>query len=146
MFDQNREFRRKAGDKFYFVADDGGADGDVAEQAAGRGVLHAALVAQFLDFANVVEHDSGKQQIGVEFGILGSDAAAETDKADDVFEQPADEGVVHHHRGGSAFQARRDGGVFDDAFEQALQERILQAGDGGAKLGIKFFYVEFGVG
>src|SRR3984957_4034126 len=146
MFDENGERRRKIRDGFYFVANDAAADGDVAKQAAGRGVLDAAFVAKFFNFADVVEDDATQQQVGIEFGILLEDTAAEADEADDVFEQAADESVMHHHGGGSAFEFQGGGGVVDNALQQAFQVRIGHACDFSAELGVELLDVIFGVG
>ena len=65
MLDQNFERRGKARDRPAFLPHQRGADRDVAQQAPGVRIVDAALIAQLLDFSDVVQHHSGEQQIGV---------------------------------------------------------------------------------
>ena len=82
------------GKAFDFV--DGAGDGfefhhDVAEKLAGRGVADGALVAEFFEFADVVEDRDGEEQVDVELGIMPGDELGHAAEADDVFEQAADD-------------------------------------------------------
>src|SRR6266403_4408260 len=73
---------------------------DVAEELAFDGVADGALVAKFVELADVVQNRGRQQQINVELRVVGSDLPREAAQADDVLEQAAEISVVHHFRRG----------------------------------------------
>ncbi len=75
---------------------------DVAEELAFGGVADGALVAEFVEFADVVKHSGGEEQIEIELGVVSGQLLGEAAEADDVFEQAADVGVMHDFGGGRA--------------------------------------------
>ncbi len=82
---------------------------DVAEELAFVGVGDGAVVAEFIEFADIVEHGGHQKKIDIKLGIVRGDLFGQAAETDDVFEQAADVGVVHAFGGRGALQAFGDG-------------------------------------
>src|SRR5271156_951199 len=145
MLNQHGERSGKIRDGANLFTNHRSADTDVAQQAPLGGVVNAAAVTELINFPDVVQDDAGQKQVRVELGVVGRNRAAQTDEAHDVFEQAADEGVVHGHGRRSSFQLGHDRGVFDHANQQPLEPRIFHGGDGGAQVGVKLLDIVFRV-
>ncbi len=138
----------RRGEAFDFV--DRARDGfklhdDVTEELPRRGVDNGAFVAELFELADIVEDARGEQEIDIELGIMRGDAARHAAERDDVFEQAAEIGMVHHFGGRRAFVAAGGFGIDDYAQDQLLEPGI---GDGfgvAAQLHKHFFDVGGGV-
>src|SRR6266581_438 len=97
---------------------------DVAEELAFNGVGDGAVVAKLIEFADVVENCRGQQQIDVKLRIMRGDLLREAAQSDDVLDQAAKIGVVHHFSCRSTFVPRRDCRVADDSGDEFLQPGI----------------------
>src|SRR5580700_4691583 len=84
VFDQNRELGRESRNRFDAVANHPYSQHDVAEQTPFGRVVDAARVAKLIDFTDVMEHDTSKEEVGVEVRIVLRDGAGKTDETDDV--------------------------------------------------------------
>src|ERR1700733_6669974 len=124
MLHQHSQLRGEIQNRANSFADHGSTDSDVPEQTALRGVIDAPAVTKLINFPDVMKDDAGQKQIGVEFAVMFRDRAAQTDQADDVFEQSADESVMHGHRSGRAFQLRRDFSIFYYQRPQSFESRV----------------------
>src|SRR5271154_4985976 len=145
MLNQHGERSGKIRDGSNLFTNHRSANADVAQQAPLRGVVDAAAVAELINFPDVVQHDAGQKQVRVELGIVRRNRATQTDEAHDVFQQAADERVVHGHGRGSALQLGHDRGVFDHANKQTLEPGIFHGGNGSAQLGVKLLDIVLGV-
>src|SRR5580704_19187435 len=115
MLHQHSQLRGKIRNRANSVADHGSTDSDVPEQTALRGVIDTSAVAKLINFPDVMKDDAGEKQIGVQFTIMFRYRAAQTDQTYDVFEQSADESVMHGHRSRRTLQFRRDFGIIYNA-------------------------------
>src|SRR6266851_2991478 len=97
---------------------------DVAEELAFDGVGDGAVVAELVELADVVENCRGQQQIDVKLRIMRGDLFREAAQTDDVLDQAAKIGVVHHLRGRSALVLRCDCRFADDSGDEFLQPWI----------------------
>ena len=75
----------------------------MAQQLTFAGVPDGAVVAKLVEFSDVVQNSRGQKQIEIKFGIMRRNLVRQAAKSDDVFEQTAKVGVVHHLRGGRPF-------------------------------------------
>src|SRR6266705_5057561 len=97
---------------------------DVAEELAFHGVGDGAVVAKLIELADVVENCRGQQQINVKLRIMRGGLFREAAQTDDVLDQAAKIGVVHHLRGGSALVLRCDFRIRDNSGDEFLQPWI----------------------
>ena len=75
----------------------------MAEQLTFAGVADGAVVAKLVEFSDVVQNGRGEKQVKIKFGIMRRNLVRQTAKSNDVFEQTAEVGVVHHFGGGRPF-------------------------------------------
>ena len=99
---------------------------DVAEELAFGGVADGALVAEFVELADVVEDGGGEEQVDVELSVVPRYNFGQAAKADDVFEQAAHIGVMHDFGGGCALVACCGRGFGDDLQDELFEPGILQ--------------------
>ena len=111
MLEDDFEIGRKAGDGVHGFVDGFEFHDDVAEELALYGVADGAVVAELVEFADVVENGGGKQEIEVELGIMRGGKLGETAKAKDVLEEAAEISVVHDFGGRRALVFRGDRGI-----------------------------------
>src|SRR6266700_3629254 len=97
---------------------------DVAEELAFDGVADGAVVAEFVEFANVVQNRGGQQQIKIKLRIMRGGLFREAAQTNDVLDQAAQIRMMHHFRRRSALVLRGDFRIRDNSRDQFLQPRI----------------------
>ena len=94
MVHQRPEFRRKARDQPRLLVHHAQRNDDVAQQLAFGAIAEASVVGQFVNLADVVQHHSGHQQVGVHVRVVRGCHLRQGTKRKHVLDQPADVGVV----------------------------------------------------
>src|SRR5580692_1706023 len=138
MFHQHAQLGGEMRNRADLFADHCSTDSDVPQQTALRGVIDTPAVAKLVDFPDVMKDDAGENEIGVQFTIMFRYRAAQSDQTYDVFEQSADESVMHGHRSRRTLQLRRDLGLIYHARQQPLEPRISHRRNSRAKVRIQF--------
>ncbi len=130
---RSRSFRGKTGHLGQFVGHEPQSDLHVAQQLAFRGVAERALVTEFADLADVVQHHTGHQQIAVDPWVVQGHEVGQTAKREHVLQQPAEEGVVDALCRGRATVGLGDRVIPQDRLQQPAQMGIADAADDGAQ-------------
>src|SRR5882762_1330572 len=138
---QRLQIGRESIDSVNFFGDAFVFDENVTQQLAFVRVTERTVVAQFLEFSHVMKHRTGQQQVGIGFGIMRENRAAEAAQTQNVFEQSAEIRVVHDLGRGGAFEARNNFRVLHDAFQKAPQPRIFHGGDKCEEFCIKLVHI-----
>src|SRR5438477_1689037 len=118
---------------------------DVAEKLAFDGVADGALVAKFVELADVVEHRGGEEKIDVQLRIMRGSLFGEAAQTEDVLDEAAEIGMVHHFGGGGALVLRGDCWIRNDAGDEFVQPGISDGGGEFLELREKFFDIFLGV-
>ena len=102
----------------------------MAEELAFDGVADGAVIAEFVEFAEVMENRGSEEKIDVELGIVRGGLPGETAQTEDVFDKAAEIGVVHDFGRRGAFVLCGDRWIRDNSGDQLVQPGI---GDGGGE-------------
>jgi len=146
MLDDGFEFWRETFDGVHGFINGFKFHDDVAEELSFDGVADGAVVAELVEFADVVEDGGGKQEIEVELGIMRGGELGEAAKTEDVLEEAAKIRVVHDFGGRRALVFRGDGGVRKDGGNKLFQPGIGNGGREFLKLRVKLGDISLGGG
>src|SRR5690349_24485951 len=94
VLDQRAELRRKFGESAQLVANQAQADDHVPQKLALGGITEAAVIAQLVNLAEIVEHGAGEQQVQVHAVMFTCEPAKPAER-EYVLEQPAQPGVMN---------------------------------------------------
>jgi hypothetical protein len=103
------------------------ADVDMADELPFVGVAEDAVEAELADLADVVQENAHEQQVAVDFGIEGRQPVDPLQEGDDVFEEPAQIGVVVANAGRDIAESIHEAGIHEEAFCQGPEVRVFQA-------------------
>src|SRR5271155_1534116 len=118
MLDHRLQRRRKSFDRVHRLTDRFHFHNDVAQKLALRRVTNGAVVAKFVELANVVQYGYGQEQVRIELGIMIGCQLRQAAKTDDVFEQTTEVSVMHYFCGRSTLVTRGGRGVAQDSVDQ----------------------------
>src|SRR5438876_10572584 len=90
------------------------------------GVADGPFVAELIELADVMQNRCRQQQVEVEFRIVCRHHLGQPAKADHMFQQPAEIGMVHNLRRGCAPVLCRDRRFVENAGDQLFQRTEMR--------------------
>ncbi len=121
VFEQIAQLHREIGKRAELSGKHPDGDRDMAEQLALGGIAETALIAEFVNLADIVQHHAGDQQVQIDAGIMRRCRFRQPAKRQHMFQQAAAEGVMNGLGGRRDLVARRDIGIVKKRIEQARE-------------------------
>ena len=115
------------------VIDHPDPDDDVADQLTFGAVAEAAIIRELVDLADVVQDDTGEQQVEVDVAVVRSEQFRDRAHGQHMLDESAEEGMMNVFGRRRDLEAAGDFRIVDKAFEKRAQRSASDAGDDAAQ-------------